>query len=53
MRFDVIEAYRRRDPRLLIEVTHISGEVRIIGDALQVALEVSDIDGIEAYKGRE
>ena len=41
------------DPRRLVEIAQIVRQVRIVVDAAQVALEVADIDRIEAHQRRE
>lgn len=48
VRLDVVQAHRACDPWDLIEVAQIVRQVRIIGDAAQVALEMADIDRVEA-----
>jgi hypothetical protein len=48
MRLDVLHVHGRGDSRLLVEVSHIGGKIRIVGDSAQVALEVTEIHGIKS-----
>src|SRR5215204_3239375 len=47
----VVHVHRLRHTRLLIEISQISPQVRIVHDAPQVALEVSMVNGVEAHQG--
>ena len=53
VRLDVIHVDRLGDARLLVEVAEIGGKVGVVGDAIQVALEVAYVDGIKAHYRRE
>src|SRR5699024_461575 len=53
MRLDLLDPHGIGDARLLIEITQIAGEIRVIDNAAKVALEVADIDGIETHQGRK
>lgn len=50
---DVLEIHSPGDARPLIEATSICSQVRIIDEAAQVALEMSDINCIEPDQRRE
>ena len=50
---DVLHVHRLRHARLLIEIAHIAGEVRIVGDAADIAFEMADIDRIEPQQRRK
>src|SRR4051812_20825803 len=43
---DVVEVDRVGDARLLVEVAQVAGQVCVVVDAPQVALEVADVDGV-------
>src|SRR3954454_18222115 len=50
---DMLEIHRRGDAWQLIDVTRKGRQIRIIDDAADVALEVPDIDRVEADQRRE
>src|SRR4051812_1565766 len=50
---DLVEVDRLGDPRALIELAQEAREVRVVGDPPDVALEVPDVDGVEANERRE
>src|SRR6266550_8907666 len=50
---DVIHVHGRGDAGPLIKIAQIIRQVRIIRDAAQIALEVADIDRIEAHQRGE
>ena len=39
--------------RLLIQLSQVAGQIGVIGNTLPVALEVADVDGIEAHQSGE
>ncbi len=45
--FDVGDVDSRRDAWMLMQIAEISREVRIVGDATEIAFEVSDINRIK------
>jgi len=51
--FDMVEIHRLRNPFHLIKVLHVAEEIRIIGDASNVALEMAMIDGIKTDQCHE
>ena len=53
MPFDMVEVHGIGDAVGLIEIFEIAEEVGIVGDPPDVALEMSVIDGVEAYEGDE
>ena len=53
MPFDVVEVHGVGDAVCLIEVFEIAEEVRVVDDPPEVALEMSVVDGVEAYEGDE
>ena len=48
MALDVVEIHGVGDSIILIEIFEITEEVRVIGNAANVAFEVPMIDGVEA-----
>ena len=46
--FDMVEIDRLGNARKLVEILEITGEMRIVDDAPEVALEMTMVDGIEA-----
>jgi hypothetical protein len=50
---DVVHVDGLRYTRLLIEISQISPQVRIVHDASQVAFEVSVVNGVEAHQRRK
>ena len=50
---DLIEIDRFGDAVDLIEIAQIAVEVRIVGDAAKIALEVTVVNGIEAHERHE
>ena len=53
MTLDVIDAYSFGDSRLLIEIEHITVQVRVIDDATQIAFEMAVINHVEPDQGAE
>ena len=51
--FDVVEIDRLGHARKLIEILEITGEMRVIDDAPEVAFEMTMVDGIEANERDE
>ena len=51
--FDVKEVDRLGDPRPMIELAQIALQSGIVGDLPQIALEVAEIDRVEADQRRE
>ena len=47
---DVVDVHRPGHARRLVELAQVVREVRIVGDAAQVALEEPNIDRIEAQQ---
>ena len=45
---DMIEVDRRCNVAELVEIAQVAPEVRIVDDAAEIALEMSDVHGIEA-----
>ena len=48
---DVIKMHGRRNTWVLVEVPHITRQVRKVGQPFEVAFEVPDIDRIESHQG--
>ena len=46
--FDVVEIHSVRDAIILVEIFEVTEQIGIIGDAADVAFEVSVVDGVEA-----
>ena len=53
MVLDVLHIDGRCYARLLIKVTNVTGQVRVVGDPAKVALEVSDINRIKSHQRGE
>ena len=53
MPFDVVEVHGVGDAVGLVEVLEVAEEVRVVDDPPEVALEMSVVDGVEAYEGDE
>ena len=51
MPLDVIEIYRVRNAGHLIEVFEVTGQIRVVDDAPEVAFEMSMIDGVKPDEG--
>src|SRR5262245_36945946 len=51
--FDVVEVDRVSNAGLLVEIEHVSVQIRIIHDAPQIALEVPVIHCVEPDEGAE
>ena len=51
MPLDVIEIHRVRNAGHLIEVFEVTGQIRVVDDAPDVAFEMSMIDGIKPDEG--
>ena len=47
VRFDMVEIDRLGDTGNLVEILQVAGQVRIVDDAPEVALEMAMVDGIE------
>ena len=47
---DMIKTHGRCDAGLLVEVPHITRQVRIVGQPFEVAFEVPDIDRVESHQ---
>jgi hypothetical protein len=50
---DVVEIGRLAEAGALVEVAGVGPELRVVDEAAEVALEVADVDGVEAGQGRE
>ena len=53
MRLDVFHIYALADSVLLVDIAQVVAHVWVVGDALDIALEVNHIDFIKAHQGHE
>lgn len=51
MPLDVVEVHRFGDAGPLIQVAGVAGQVRVVGNAAQVALEMAMVDRVEPDEG--
>ena len=53
MPLDVVHIDRLPNARVLVELAQVAGQIAVVGDPPLVALEVADVDSVEADQGYE